>query len=245
MKGGMAKDRKQKTDSVFLPTSPYPCVILDVGTFFQDRTLMKKLDRHNAEDLPWHTPILTSFAYRRWSSSSTSEELIQSYCRPTEDQLTKVQREEAGTRKPLDLDNLHRALARSVNLEVDEYMQFARHIPEVLKEFVNNIVNVNTVASHYVQMDLTFLMAELYRYSMVEEIKTLASKQSFCTMLNGMKYCETKLPGGRPRWPKLKELKWYLLGERTSKEPYDILGDLEDTEDCYHELIFRGQDVTE
>ena len=64
-------------------------------------------------------------------------------------------------------------------------------------------------------------------------------------MLNGMKYCETKLPGGRPRWPKLKELKWYLLGERTSKEPYDILGDLEDTEDCYHELIFRGQDVTE
>lgn len=129
---------------------------------------------------------------------------------------------------PVDASNIHgvtqeKALAEGV------------HIHGVLEEIKGLVRTADIVAGHNISFDTKIVGAEFYREFGKDFFD---GKRTVCTMLKSIDFCA--LPGKYGfKYPKLSELYLKLFG-RDMGAAHTALMDIENTKECFDEMVKRG-----
>ena len=102
-----------------------------------------------------------------------------------------------------------------------------------------------TLVCHNVDFDLNVLTEEMRRCGMFEDIKTLKSLKTFCTMKNGTDVCKLPSPNGFDgyKYPKLEELYFEMFKEKP-KESHRALADCESCLRVFRKMWMKGESVS-
>lgn len=114
-----------------------------------------------------------------------------------------------------------------------------RRCLEKLMEVVNRSRSV-TLVCHNIDFDVGVLTEEMRRCGMFEDIKTLKSLKTFCTMKNGTDVCKLPSPNGFDgyKYPKLEELYFKVFNEKP-KESHRALADCESCLRVFREVWMK------
>lgn len=115
----------------------------------------------------------------------------------------------------------------------DEYAKaHGVNIGDVLDNFEQSINRCDYLVSHNLVFDKMVLLSELYRLKMMSCIRKVCQIEHYCTMLNGQKEMSAS------KYPKLKELYYYLLDEEMDEESsHNALYDTLSCCKCYKALL--------
>ncbi len=132
---------------------------------------------------------------------------------------------------------------------IDEKKAIAEGIPfeKAIETIIEDLKTSQLLVAHNIIFDYNVLLAELYRYRLLDEIKVVKSLPQFCTSMN----CRgiTKLPlafkrkklnniDDKYKQPKLSELYKFLF-KQDAVGLHDALQDTRILASCFNELLKR------
>lgn len=101
----------------------------------------------------------------------------------------------------------------------------------VLRQFVEDFVEVDQIICHNYNFDSKIVEAELFRLDKNKEIKWMSQKPFYCTMLKTIEYCQLEGLYGF-KWPKLVELYKLMFGSEFANQ-HNSMADVNATLRCY------------
>jgi DNA polymerase-3 subunit alpha len=110
--------------------------------------------------------------------------------------------------RPLDftIDNNSKAVEiHGITAEMANEQGISWHT--MYDEFINDLVQCDTIVAHNIQFDISIMLSEMHRYNKDFGISTLLNKQRLCTMKMG------KIAMKQTRVPKLSVLYEFLYNE--------------------------------
>jgi DNA polymerase III subunit alpha len=110
--------------------------------------------------------------------------------------------------RPLDftIDNNSKAVEiHGITAEIANEKGISWHV--MYDEFIQDLVQCDTIVAHNIQFDVSVLLSEMHRYNKDFGISTLLNKKRICTMKMG------KDTMGTMKVPKLSELYEFLYNE--------------------------------
>lgn len=127
------------------------------------------------------------------------------------------------------------------SITLDELVNSGKNIIDVLKDFLNDIKDVDFIIGHNIQFHLNVIKSELIRNGFNE----LKEYKSICLMKIGADYCKIPNKTGY-KFPTLNELSVNVLKEEINSEEFykvyssDMKYNLKVVIDIYEELYLKG-----
>jgi len=107
-------------------------------------------------------------------------------------------------------------------------------LKKVLNKFYTDFSLCDSLVAHNMNFDKNIIMSELARNNADKFAKKIEESNTFCTMMNSIKFCN--LPGKRGlKFPKLIELYVKLFGE-VFEDQHNALNDVRATAKCFFKM---------
>jgi DNA polymerase III epsilon subunit-like protein len=109
---------------------------------------------------------------------------------------------------------------------------------EVIKIFMNDLLNCETIVAHNIIFDYNVLLNHLYRYKLFDEIETLKTKKQYCTMLNSINILKIPLRNNSKQFKStsLKEVYFHYF-KKDIENAHNAYYDVEACSQCLLMLL--------